>query len=157
MTTYYLDTSALIKRYVDEIGSDWLRATLAGQLPPSIIIVHLAVVEVTSALRRRLREGALTQRDYVQAQNAFRADCLNDYEIVTVIGETLDKANHLLEQHPLRAYDAVHLASALIANQQLLANKLAPLTFLSADDRLNRAAVAEGLAVDNPNDYPSAS
>jgi uncharacterized protein len=45
----------------------------------------------------------------------------------------------------------------LIANQQLLANKLAPLTFLSADDRLNRAAVAEGLAVDNPNDYPSAS
>jgi hypothetical protein len=42
----------------------------------------------------------------------------------------------------------------VIANQQLLANNLAPLTFLSADDRLNRAATAEGLAVENPNDYP---
>lgn len=153
MTTHYLDTSALIKRYVDEIGSNWLRATLAGQPPPSIIIVHLAVVEVTSALMRRLREGSLTQMDYAQAQNAFRADCLNDYEIVTAISEAIDQANRLLERHPLRAYDAVHLASALVSNRQLLANNLAPLTFLSADDRLNRAAVAEGLSVDNPNDY----
>jgi len=39
-------------------------------------------------------------------------------------------------------------------NQQLLANNVAPLTFLSADDRLNRAATAEGLVVANPNDYP---
>ena len=76
MTTYYLDTSALIKRYVDEPGSDWLQATLSTQPPPSIIVVHLAIVEVTSALARRLREGLLTPAGYAAAQNAFRADCL---------------------------------------------------------------------------------
>jgi predicted nucleic acid-binding protein len=109
-------------------------------------------VEVTSALMRRVREGTLTLVDYAQVQNAFRADCLNEYELVTAIGDIIDQADRLLEQHPLRAYDAIHLATAVTANQQLLANNFAPLTFLSADDRLNRAATAEGLAVDNPND-----
>jgi len=154
MTTYYLDTSALIKRYIDEVGSDWLRATLDAQPPPSIIVVHLITVEVTSALARRMREGILTPMEYEQAQNAFRADCLSEYELVTAVGVVVDQANHLLERHPLRAYDAVHLATAVVTNQQLLANNLMPLTFISADDRLNSAASAEGLAVDNPNHHP---
>ncbi|MEA3350361.1 MAG: type II toxin-antitoxin system VapC family toxin [Chloroflexota bacterium] len=96
----------------------------------------------------------MTPADYTQVQNAFRADCLNDYEIVTAVDDIIDQANHLLESHPLRAYDAVHLAAAVIANKQLLDNKLAPLVFLSADDRLNHAATAEGLEVENPNNYP---
>jgi len=154
MTTYYVDTSALIKRYVDEVGSDWLRATLNVQPPPSIIVVHLIIVEVTSALTRRIREDTLTPTDYIQVQNAFRADCLNEYEMVTAVGDIIDQANRLLEKHPLRAYDAIHLAAAVVANQQLLAHGFAPLIFLSADDRLNAAAAAEGLAVDNPNDHP---
>ncbi|RLC86009.1 MAG: hypothetical protein DRI37_07445 [Chloroflexi bacterium] len=153
MTTYYVDTSALIKRYVDEVGSDWLRATLNVQPPPSIIVVHLIIVEVTSALTRRIREDTLTPTDYIQVQNAFRADCLNEYEMVTAVGDIIDQANRLLEKHPLRAYDAIHLAAAVVANQQLLAHGFAPLIFLSADDRLNAAAAAEGLAVDNPNDH----
>lgn len=152
MMTYYLDTSALIKRYVDEVGSDWLRATLDTQ--PSVVIVHLTIVEVTSALMRRRREGALTPTEYTRVQNAFRSDCLCEYEMVTAVGDIIDQANRLLERQPLRAYDAVHLATAVVANQQLLANDLAPLTFLSADDRLNKAASAEGLTIDNPNHYP---
>lgn len=154
MTTYYADTSALIKRYVDEVGSDWLRATFDAQPPPSIVVVHLLLVEVTSALARRMREGVLTPAEYAQIQNAFRHDCLNDYEIVVAVGDIIDQANHLLEAHPLRAYDAVHLATAAVTNQQLLDNDLAPLTFLCADDRLNSAASAEGLAAENPNDHP---
>ena len=153
MTTYYVDTSALIKRYVDEVGSDWLRATLNVHPPPSIIVVHLIIVEMTSALTRRIREDTLTPTDYVQVQNAFRADCLNEYEMVTAVGDIIDQANRLLEKHPLRAYDAVHLAAAVVANQQLLAHGFTPLIFLSADDRLNKAATAEGLAVDNPNNH----
>jgi len=154
MTTYYADTSALIKRYVDEVGSAWLRTTLDVQPPPAIIVVHLIIVEVTSALMRRVREDTLAPTDYDQAQNAFRADCLNEYELVVAGGDIIEQANRLLETYPLRAYDAVHLATALVTNQQLLAHHLAPLTFISADDRLNHAASAEGLAVDNPNDHP---
>lgn len=154
MTTYYVDTSALIKRYVDEVGSDWLRAEFNMQPFPSIIVVHLTIVEVTSALTRRMREGILTPAEYAQAQNAFRTDCLNEYELITAVGNIIDQANRLLESYPLRAYDAIHLATAVTVNQQLLANNLMPLTFLSADDRLNRAASTEGLAVDNPNHHP---
>jgi len=51
----------------------------------------------------------------------------------------------------LRAYDAVQLASALIANQALTLRQLPPLTFVSADDRLIKVAMAEGLATENPN------
>lgn len=87
-------------------------------------------------------------------QNAFRADCLSEYELVTAVGDIIEQANYLLERYSLRAYDAVHLAAAIITNQQLLAHNFLPLTFLSADDRLNSAASAEGLVVDNPNNHP---
>ena len=153
MTTFYVDTSALVKRYVDEIGSDWLRTTVRAEHSSSVIIVHLAIVEMTSALTRRLREGVLTQAEYAQLQNAFRSDCLDEYEIAIAVGNVIDQANHLLEAHPLRAYDAVHLATAVVANQRLVDNDLAPLVFLSSDDRLNDAASAQGLAVDNPNHH----
>jgi hypothetical protein len=63
-------------------------------------------------------------------------------------------ARLLLEHHPLRTYDALHLASALLVNDQLVAVGLPPLTFLAADNRLLTAATLEGLTVDNPNNYP---
>lgn len=154
MTTYYVDTSALVKRYVDETGSGWLCTVLGAQPAPSIIIVHLALVEMTSALMRRLREGALTPAEVAQLQNAFRSDCLDEYEIALAVGNIIDQANRLLEAYPLRAYDAVHLATAVVANQRLVSSNLAPLIFLSSDDRLNEAASAEGLAIDNPNHHP---
>ena len=154
MTTYYLDTSALVKRYVDETGSPWLRVLLDAAPCPSVVLVHLVVVEMTSALMRRVREGVVSATVYAQAQNAFLSDCLGQYELVTAVDDVIDQANRLLEKHPLRAYDAIHLAAAMVSKQALLADDLPPLVFLSADDRLNRAAAAEGLAVDNPNSHP---
>jgi predicted nucleic acid-binding protein len=154
MTTYYVDTSALVKRYIDEVGSDWLRAELNTSPPPSLLVVHLAIVEITSALTRRMREGILTLTEYAQVQNAFRSDCLNEYQLIIAVDNIIDRANRLLESHPLRAYDAIHLAAAVVANQKLLTNTLAPLIFLSADDRLNQAATAAGLVVDNPAHHP---
>lgn len=154
MTTYYMDTSALVKRYVDEVGSDWVRATLGQSPPPSVIVVHLVIVEMTSALARRRREGILTPVEYAQVQAAFQSDCLSEYRIVTAVDGIIDEATRLLERYSLRAYDAVHLAAAVVANRHLLADGLAPLIFLSADDHLNAAASAEGLAVDNSNQHP---
>jgi uncharacterized protein len=63
-------------------------------------------------------------------------------------------ARELLDRHPLRAYDAMHLDTALIVNQFCVDTYQDSLTFLSADDSLNAAASAEGLAVDNPNNHP---
>lgn len=68
--------------------------------------------------------------------------------------EVLDGAMILAKKYALRGYDAVQLAAALDANKELLAAGLPALIVVSADGELNTAAIAEGLEVANPNDYP---
>ena len=60
----------------------------------------------------------------------------------------------LATKHALRGYDGVQLSAALEANDERISNELPPLTVASADDDLNAAAQAEGLKVENPNNYP---
>jgi predicted nucleic acid-binding protein len=60
----------------------------------------------------------------------------------------------MIELYPLRGCDAIHLSTALNAHRQLVAQGRPGIVFLSADDRLNHAATAEGLTVDNPNHHP---
>ena len=151
MSHYYLDASALVKRYVDEVGSDWLGTIVAPAQPALLFTSRMAIIEVISAFARRVRDGSLTSDEFATARDAFRGDCLSEYQIMPPTVIVIDLACALLERHPLRAYDATHLATALGAQQFLVAQDYLPLIFLSADDRLNRAASAEGLAVDNPN------
>jgi predicted nucleic acid-binding protein len=150
-----VDTSALVKRYVDEVGSDWLRALAAPDQNALLFISRMTIVEVISAFARRLREGSLDREEFVAAKAAFRGDCLDEYQVMPPTLTVVNLACALLERHLLRAYDATHLATALGAQQFLSSQSHLSLTFLSADDRLNRAAAAEGLAVDNPNQHPS--
>jgi len=151
---YYLDASALMKRYVEEVGSDWLRTIIASGQPSLLFTSRMTIVEVISAFARRNRAGSLSSEDFAIVRDAFRGDCLNEYQIMPPTMTVIDLACALLEQRPLRAYDATHLATALGAQQFLAAQGYPPLTFLSADDRLNHAATAEGLEVDNPNHHP---
>ena len=154
MSCYYLDASALVKRYVDEEGSDWLRATISPARSQLLFTSRMTIVEVISAFARRVRDGSLTLEEFASARDLFRGDCLDEYQIMPPSIAVVDSASALLERHPLRAYDAIHLATALGAQQFLADQNYPALTFLSADDRLNQAAVAEGLAVDNPNAHP---
>jgi predicted nucleic acid-binding protein len=154
MSGYYLDASALVKRYVDETGSDWLRATMAPAQHFLLFTSRMVIVEVISAFARRIRDGSLTPGEFTVVRDAFRFDCLNEYQIMPPTVATIDLACTLLERNPLRAYDAVHLATALSAQQFLAARGNPLLTFLSADDHLNLAATTEGIAVDNPNHHP---
>jgi len=150
----YLDASALVKRYVDEVGSDWLHALVAPDRNPLVFISRMTIVEVISAFARRMRDGSLSAAEFVAARDAFQGDCLNQYQVMPPTLAVIDLACTLLERHPLRAYDATHLATALSAQRFLDAQGYSPLTFVSADDRLNRAAAAEGLPIDNPNQHP---
>ena len=151
MVNYYLDTSALLKRYVHEVGSSWIRSRMTTAA--SLISSQLLIVEAISAFNRRAREGVLSQAEYRRLRDIFREDCRTAYQIVPLVDPIVDLACVLLEHYPLRAYDAVHLATAVTVQWSLQRRRLSPLIFLSADDRLNRAAQAEGLAVDNPNDH----
>jgi len=142
----------MLKQYVDEPGSAWLRARVSSAT--LLALSHLLVVEAVSAFNRRVREDSLSLAEYRRVRDVFREDCRTVYQIVPPTTAIVDLACVLLERHLLRGYDAIHLATALTVRQSLHRQGLPTLTFLSADDRLNEAASAEGLAVDNPNHHP---
>jgi len=154
VSLYFLDSSALVKRYVTETGSAWIRALTDPSARNPLIIARITWVEVLSALARRQREGTLTLDDVVQAIGAFRHDLNMQYQVSELDLELAEAAGDLVARHPLRAYDAVQLASALQAQSDLARTATPALTFLTADDRLLTVAQAEGLLTDNPNHHP---
>jgi predicted nucleic acid-binding protein len=148
MTNYYADTSALIKRHVAETGSEQVALLAANHL---LFTSRLSQIEVYSALNRRVREGRLSAIDYKSIVVDFDSLCDTEYQLVEINRGIVNRTRQLLEQHPLRAYDAVQLATALLTNEALLDSGIPPLTFLCADDRLLAAASGEGLSTANPN------
>jgi predicted nucleic acid-binding protein len=149
----YFDTSALLKRYVAETASEWVRAYLASADTSAVFTSYLTTVEATCAFARRLRDGTLTVAEHATATQAFDYDIAFRYQLLGIMPITIDTARWLASQHPLRAYDAVQLATAWMLNRDLLDSSDSGITFVCADERLIAVAQAEGLATDNPNDY----
>jgi len=154
MKPYYLDSSALIKRYVAEVGSAWLDATVFAPDDVLKLTSRVTVVEVWSALARRRREASVSAQNHADALAAFREDCATRYLFVELEMPVVEEAGRLLERHILRAYDAVQLASALIASRALTGAGFVQPTFLCADDHLLAVAQTEGLPTDNPSIHP---
>jgi len=153
-TPYYLDTSALSKRYVNETGSIWVRGLTMPKAGHALLTARITMAEMYSVLARRKREGSVPVAACVIAAQAFTAHSATEYKFIELDMSIITRARDLLDRYPLRAYDSVQLASALVANQALVDRNLPPLVFVSADDRLLKAATAERLATDNPNLRP---
>ncbi len=151
---YYLDTSALIKRYLNETGSSWIRELTRTATGHLFITSRLTIVEVNSAFARRLREGTVTKDEYSDHLAFFDEDCNLLYHLVELTPETLDLARDLIARHPLRTLDALQFSSALLANRIFVHLNLPALTFVTADDPLRQTAQREGLMTDNPNRHP---
>lgn len=154
MTDFYADTSALIKRHVQESGSAWMKSIVEPIRNNTIVTARLSLVEIFSALNRRRREANLSWVDYQDLAADVEATYFAGYHIVDLTETITHRARQLLEQHPLRTGDAIQLASALLSNETLQAAGLPALTFIAADNRLIVAATAEGLTTGNPNDHP---
>ena len=149
MAVYFLDTSAVVKRYVQETGTAWLRNLADPASGNALFIVRLTEVELTAALARRRKGQSLSAGQSQTALHQFRLEMVHEYRVVEITAPLINKATALADSHALRAYDAVQLAAALEIHA------LAPtLTLISADGELNTAATAEGLAVDDPNAHP---
>ena len=154
MAVIYLDTSALIKRYVAETGSAWI-ASFAFDAPDTILVTsRLTIAEARSAFARRRREASISTEDHADTIAAFNEDCVQHYRFVELDTPVIELACELMDRHPLRTNDAVQLASALLSNQALRDAGVAALIFVSADERLVRTADAEGLPADNPSLHP---
>lgn len=151
MSVFFLDSSALVKRYITESGSTWIQGIAARSTRNHIIVTRVAWVEVLSAFARRQREGFLTSADVAQAVQNLRYDLDTQYQVAEVNRLLVETAGEVVLRHPLRAYDAVQLAAALQIHVALSQMKATPLIFVSADDRLVAAAQSEGILADNPN------
>lgn len=151
---YYADSSVLAKRHVREIGSGWFNGLVSPKTGNTIVTSSLSIVEVLSALNRRMREAAIDHADYQQLANDFLFVAKNEYHVVDFTGPVISEARRVLEFHALRAGDAIQLASAILARRALMnATPTAPI-FLASDVKLRHAADAEGFATDDPLLHP---
>ena len=151
---YFVDSSALVKRYVLETGTAWVRGLTRHNPSTVIYIAHITAVEVTCAVARRRKGKTLTPPRASSILRRFRQHLAARYTVIEVTPDLLDDAMRLGNAHALRAYDAVQLAVALEVNRSHQADGFGPVTLISADQALNDAAIAEGLAVDDPNSHP---
>ena len=112
----YLDTSALVKRYVAEAGSDEVRTLLRGAEIEGTAAV--AQVEMAAALAKAVRMGALAQEEGLTALGAFLEDWPRLHRL-RVTDLLLEMARNLAWREGLRGYDATHLAAALLWQEVL--------------------------------------
>lgn len=148
---YFLDSSALIKRYVTETGSTWVQAITQPQAGHQLIIAQITWVEVVSALARLRREGHLSPTDINTTIQTLRYDWDTQYQVVELERVLIEAAGQLVQRHPLRAYDSVQLAAALRVYAAFTPVITPTFTFVSADRRLLTAAQSEGLRVVDPH------
>lgn len=153
MAHYYFDSSAVVKRYVSEIGTAWIRGLFTASDNHTIYLVRISGAEIVAALFRRARTGSIAVSDAQAAATQFKNDFQNRYQIVEVTEQLIDSAMMLAEKHTLRGYDSVQLAAAVELQTVRATLSLPPLVFVCADDQLNVVAVDEGLSVENPNTY----
>ncbi|MBI4591173.1 MAG: type II toxin-antitoxin system VapC family toxin [Candidatus Rokubacteria bacterium] len=139
----YLDSSALIKKYVVEKGTPEVRGFFSrGEL---LWTSKVSQAEVWSAFARRRRARDLTAAQYRVIARSFERDW-RSFAVVALSDEVMGMIRRLVERHPLRAFDAIQLASALWAKQNLGEQ----VVFVGADESLLKVAEATALTVANP-------
>jgi uncharacterized protein len=134
----YLDTSALVKLYADEAGSDVVRQAVAES--DLIATSLLSYVETRSALARKGRGGEIVRDDLERCAQELERDWARLHRL-PVDEALVRKAGDLAAEHALRAFDAVHLASA----DSLRTVLRVAVTFACFDNALNGAAKLCGL------------
>ena len=155
----YLDTSALVKLYVEESGRDAVED--AVQDAHIVAVSEIGYAEACSALARKEREGSLSADEFDNAIAQLRQDYQELYLSHPVTGDLVARAGQLARKHALRGYDAVHLATALVlrdeAREVVGSNQESVeaysrehddlnISLMTVDGSLMKAADGEGLA-----------
>jgi predicted nucleic acid-binding protein len=133
--TLYLDTSSIVKLYVDEPAREDVRRLVSDA---SVVVTsQVAYPETRSALARRRRDGGLSTAAHQNAKSDFEAEW-SLFAKVDTSAALCSEAGDLAERYELRGFDAVHLASFAVMLRALHGTD--DVEFSSFDDRLNRAA-----------------
>jgi len=139
----YLDTSSLVKLYVNETHSDEVHSIVeAADLIGTSLVAY---VEAKAAFARRFREGAYASRDYRRLLSTFDMDWTH-YLVLQVTLELVRWAGDRAEHYGLRGFDAIHLASAAT----MAARFSQEIVFSCFDRHLQDASVREGFTPHPP-------
>ena len=134
----YLDTSALVKRYFLEESSGDVIAI--WQSAAQVVTSFVAYSETMACIYRKQREGGLLPDPTSVIVSRFRSDW-ESFIRVKVNADLCSHIDRVVEEYPLRGFDAIHLASALVIHERLPRN----FVFACFDERLLHAAASEGL------------
>ena len=134
----YLDTSSLVKLYVEETETNQIVELVRSSEIISTSLI--AYAEARAAFARRFRENAFAPEEYTRLKSVFDKDWSN-YFILSITGDLIKMAGDLSEKHALRGFDSIHLASAVTLRNELDEN----IIFSCFDNNLNKAAQHEGL------------
>jgi predicted nucleic acid-binding protein len=154
----YVDSSALIKYYIQESGSRSLMGKIKEESfrENGIFMSVVGYAEVLAVLARHLRENLLSAAEFATVENQFSDDWMFHLGRIELSVGVLGFIPELVRKHPLRGFDATHLASALWIRDALRLGKSVaatrPVTFATSDKQLRRAAAAEGLDTFDPED-----
>jgi predicted nucleic acid-binding protein len=149
MALVILDTSALVKLFIDELGSKTVIDLARADSGHTVALLELTRVELHAAIHRRERAGDVQPGTAANSRVVLDRYLRTRYEELEIDSAVLDRACGLIERHALRAYDAMQLAGALEGSARRPREES---LFVTADKTLASAAAAEGLRTLDPLD-----
>ena len=150
MPIYYLDTSAIMKRYKSEIGSDVVEELFVGLTDTDALTTsYLTLLEVNSTATRLLKGRVITREVHERILDQFNQD-MSDYgfTLVPVQNELIDRTIGIANEYSLRSLDAMHFTSMLVASS--LSSDDQDIYMISADHELIEACESYGIPTLNP-------
>jgi hypothetical protein len=146
LALYFLDTSALVKLYVQEPGTDRLLPLVEKQPENRFAVLSISAVEVRSAIRRRQRAGDIDSETAGAILDSLQKNLEARFIRQVVNDAVIDAALEIIDRYALRAFDAIQLAGCLV----LGAIGSQAFTFVCSDRRLLEAAKSEALRTLDP-------
>jgi uncharacterized protein len=139
----FLDSSALVKRYIEEEGSDKVNALLEEGLIAAAS--RLAYPEILAAITRRHKAGHLETPVFERIRKAFKADWAS-FTVIEMRSEVFRFVDTVIDRHALKGAAGIHLSTALWLKETMKED----VVFMASDVELLKAAKAEKLKTLNP-------
>ena len=142
MDAYYLDSSALVKRYHREVGTEIVDDIIEGGA--EIYISSITLIEIISTLKRKVKSRKISNSKYKLLKGAFLYDVENRFTLIPLDDSIVSDALRIAEKYGSKSLDSLHLAFAnkVKAFQDII--------FVSADIKLLKYASKEGFKILNP-------
>lgn len=142
----FFDTSALVKRYYLEAGTDQVDAIIEdGDI--TVVITTLSIIETVSAFRRKYNAGDIDQDAMYQVIAAFFREALTDFVLLPMGDPAMEHALTLVLDDDLRTLDSLQLSAALTVHEEL-----DDIRFICADTDLVATAEDHGINSRNPTE-----